>query len=63
MIKQIVPVGSKIKFNTGWVWEVLEDNEIIYPSTGQKSSLLYLSKRDYIVLRTPNSATSEKGKE
>lgn len=49
--KEILPAGTKIQFPTGWIWEVGENNELTYPPTGQKSTLLRYSRKDYKVIK------------
>lgn len=58
-MKQLLPIGSIIQLNTGWVWEVKEDNKIVYPDTKQESSLLFVSKKDYTVLHKPAQPRGE----
>lgn len=57
MSKQILPIGTLIKFDTGWVWRVEAGNKIVYPPTGQESSLNYYSKS-----KPPYKVVMEKSK-
>lgn len=50
MKKEILPAGTKIQFTTGWIWEVMKNNRIIYHPTGQISNLLHYSRKDYKVI-------------